>query len=75
MKPIELCALGIRNSSKREALVLDPFLGSGSTLIACEKLDRDCFGMEIDPKYCDVIITRYAQYAGVSEEKIRRTAR
>lgn len=75
MKPVELCTLGIRNSSKKGDLVLDPFLGSGSTMIACEKIDRACFGMELDPKYCDVIIKRYADFAGVSEEKIRRTAR
>ena len=75
MKPVELCILGIRNSSKKGALVLDPFLGSGSTMIACEKIDRVCVGMELDPKYCDVIIKRYADFAGVPEEKIRRTAR
>jgi len=53
--------------------IFDPFLGSGTTLIAAEKLNRICYGMEIDPKYCDVIIKRYADYVGVSEESIRKT--
>ena len=45
-------------------LLLDPFLGSGSTLIACEKTNRKCYGMELDPKYCDVIIQRWQDYTG-----------
>ncbi len=49
---------------KDEALVIDPFLGSGSTLIACEKTNRKCFGMEIDPHYCDIIIERWEKYTG-----------
>jgi len=53
--------------------VLDLFLGSGTTLIAAEKLDRVCYGMEIDPKYCDIIIKRYADYVGVSEDSVRVT--
>jgi len=53
--------------------ILDPFLGSGTTLIAAEKLNRICYGMEIDPKYCDVIIKRYADYVGVEEKAIRKT--
>jgi len=70
-KPIECMARPIRNHSAPE--VYDPFLGSGTTLVAAEKLNRTCFGMEIDPKYCDVIIKRYADYVGVSEENIRKT--
>jgi len=54
-------------------VVLDPFLGSGTTLIAAEKTGRICYGMEIDPKYCDVIIKRYADYVGISEDLIRKT--
>jgi DNA modification methylase len=54
-------------------LVLDPFLGSGTTLIAAEKLNRTCYGMEIDPKYCDVIIKRYCDYAHVDEASVRAT--
>jgi hypothetical protein len=53
--------------------VLDPFLGSGTTLIAAEKLNRTCYGMEIDPKYCDVIIKRYCDYAHVDEASVRAT--
>jgi site-specific DNA-methyltransferase (adenine-specific) len=53
--------------------VCDPFLGSGTTLIAAEKTGRICYGMEIDPKYCDVIIKRYADYADTSEDSIRAT--
>jgi DNA modification methylase len=73
MKPVELCARGIVNSSRPGQIVLDPFLGSGSTLIASEVSDRVCYGMEIDPKYCDVIIKRYAVYIGTSEKGIRAT--
>jgi DNA modification methylase len=62
MKPIVLVARFIWNSSKPEDIVLDTFLGSGSTLIACEQTDRTCYGMELDPKYVDVIRKRYAKY-------------
>lgn len=59
MKPLELISYQIKNSSKRGWSVLDMFGGSGSTLIAAENLDRKCFIMELDPKYCDVIINRW----------------
>jgi DNA modification methylase len=64
MKPVELVERAIRNSSKPGALVLDPFAGSGTTLIACHKSDRRAAVMELDPKYCDVIIRRWQQFAG-----------
>jgi len=64
MKPVELCSGGIINSSGNNNIVLDLFLGSGSTLIACEKTNRICYGMELDPKYVDVIIKRYEDYTG-----------
>ena len=64
MKPVELCMYGIKNSSKTKNKVLDPFLGSGSTLIACEKTGRKCYGMEIDPHYCDVAVKRWEDYTG-----------
>jgi len=54
----------ILNSSKGEDIILDLFLGSGSTLIACEKTNRICYGMEIDPAYCDVIINRWETLTG-----------
>jgi len=59
MKPVALAAQAIRNSSKRGGTVLDTFAGSGSTILACEQLNRRCFAMEIDPRYCDVIRKRY----------------
>ena len=57
----------IKNSSKRDDIVLDAFLGSGSTLIAAEGLERSCYGMEIDPRYCDVIVKRYINFVGVDK--------
>lgn len=68
MKPIELISKAINNSSKQDDIILDLFLGSGSTLIACEQTNRVCYGMEIDPKYCDVIRKRYAKFIGKEEE-------
>lgn len=62
MKPIALVEKAISNSSKTGNLVLDLFGGSGSTLIACEKTGRNCRMMELDPKYCDVIVQRYVDY-------------
>jgi len=72
-KPVPLAERAMCNSSKAGDSVLDLFLGSGTTLIAAEKTGRVCYGMEIDPKYCDVIIKRYADYVGVSEDGIRKT--
>ncbi len=68
MKPVELCAYAVRNSSVEDNIVLDLFGGSGSTLIACEQLQRTCYMMEIDPKYCDVIRKRYWKLVNDSEE-------
>ena len=67
MKPIELCEIPIINSSIKGNIIMDLFLGSGSTLIACEKTSRRCFGMEIDPHYCTVICQRYIDYVGTDE--------
>ena len=67
-KPIELCARGIKSSCPENGLTIDFFLGSGSTLIACEQTNRTCYGMEIDPKYCDVIRKRYARFIGKEDE-------
>lgn len=64
MKPIKLIARLIRNSSKQEEIVLDLFGGSGSTLIACEQLNRQCRMMEYDPRYADVIVDRWEQFTG-----------
>ena len=58
-KPLELCARGINNSSKRGEIILDLFTGGGSTLISAEKEGRICYGMELDPIYVDIIINRW----------------
>lgn len=68
MKPIALLAYPIMNSSMTNALVLDPFGGSGSTLIACEQSERTCYTVELDEKYCDVIVKRYIEQAGSAED-------
>lgn len=64
MKPINLLSFQIKNSSKKEEIVLDLFGGSGSTLISCEQLNRKCYMMEYDPKYVDVIIDRWETLTG-----------
>ena len=69
-KPVELSARAIRNSSKPNEFIVDLFGGSGSTLIACEQLNRKCYMMELDPKYVDVIIKRWEEYTGKKAVKI-----
>jgi DNA modification methylase len=64
MKPVELVERAVRNSSKTRDLVLDPFGGSGSTLIACEKSGRRARLIELDPKYVDVIVKRWEAFSG-----------
>jgi DNA modification methylase len=64
MKPVELVERAVRNSSKSRDTVLDPFGGSGSTLIACEKAGRHARLIELEPKYCDVIVRRFQEFAG-----------
>jgi DNA modification methylase len=66
-KPVAVPVRAILNSSKMDDSVLDLFLGSGSTLIAAQKTGRICFGMELDPKYVDVIVQRYVDYTGNTE--------
>lgn len=68
MKPIELIANAIENSSESNDKILDLFGGSGSTLIACEQLGRKCYMMELDPKYCDVIRKRYWKFTHDGDE-------
>ena len=67
MKPISLLAYPIMNSSMSNTLVLDPFGGSGSTLIACEQTDRSCYTIELDEKFCDVIVKRYIEQVGSAD--------
>ena len=67
IKPIALMAYPIKNSTMTNCIVLDPFLGSGSTLIACQETGRICYGVELDEKFCDVIVKRYIEQAGSSD--------
>ena len=67
MKPVALVAYPILNSSLSNCIVLDPFGGSGSTLIACEQTDRICYTIELDEKYCDVIVKRYIEQVGSAD--------
>ena len=69
MKPVALVTEAIINSSRTDEIVLDTFLGSGSTLIAAEKTGRTCYGTELDPKYCDTIVARWEEYTGAKAEK------
>ena len=64
MKPVNLMSYPIKNSTMTNGIVLDPFLGSGSTLIACCETDRVCRGIELDPKFVDCIVKRYIEWAG-----------
>lgn len=68
MKPVALIGNAINNSSKMEDNIIDLFGGSGSTLIACQKLNRKCFMMELDEHYCDVIVKRWEDYTGKKAE-------
>ena len=68
-KPVELLEKPIKHASKQDDIVLDLFLGSGSTIIAAQKTGRICYGMELDPKYVDVIVQRYVDYTGNTEIK------
>ncbi|MEY8304858.1 site-specific DNA-methyltransferase [Anaerosalibacter bizertensis] len=68
MKPVPLVAYPIQNSSMSNCIVLEPFAGSGSTLIACEQLGRICYAIELDEKYADVIVKRYIEYVDSYEE-------
>ena len=70
MKPVPLIAYPVLNSSLPNCIVLDPFGGSGSTLIACEQTDRTCYTVELDEKFCDVIVKRYHQ--NFPEKEIKR---
>ena len=64
MKPVALLSYLMGNSTAPQGLAYDPFLGSGTTLIAAEQLGRTCYGMEISPAYCDVIVKRWETLTG-----------
>ena len=73
-KPIKLAEWFLKRYSKDGHIIVDLFGGSGSTLIACEQLDRTCYMMELDPKYCDVILQRYINLKGTNEDVYRLNA-
>jgi len=75
MKPVQLMAYPIQNSSMRGTLVLDPFLGSGSTLIAADQTGRICYGIELDEKFVDVIVKRYMEATEKTDVKLIREGR
>lgn len=70
MKPLELVARAIKNSSKKDDVILDLFGGSGSTMLAAEQTERVNYSMELDPRYVDVIINRWEEYTGEKAELI-----
>jgi site-specific DNA-methyltransferase (adenine-specific) len=72
-KPVELVARHVGNSSQADDIVLEPFAGSGTTLIACERLRRRCRAMELEPAYCDVIVTRWEKVTGLKATRPRPT--
>ena len=69
-KPVELCERAIRHATRPNGTVLDIFGGSGTTLIAAEQTNRTCYMMELDPKYCDVIVTRWENLTGLKAELV-----
>ena len=69
-KPVELMGIAIEKSSDHGQLVTDFFLGSGSTLIAAEQLGRRCYGIEISPAYCDVIVERWENLTGGKAKRV-----
>ena len=70
MKPVDLLEYQIRNSSRRDEIVFDSFLGSGSTLIACEVAVRRCLGLELDERYASAIVTRWEELTGRSANRL-----
>ena len=70
MKPVDLLSTLIQDGSEKDMIVFDPFLGSGSTLMACEQTGRICYGIELEPIYIDVIIKRWENYTGKTAKKI-----
>tara|TARA_Y100000004_G_scaffold196968_1_gene269015 strand:- start:373 stop:1554 length:1182 start_codon:yes stop_codon:yes gene_type:complete len=69
-KPVEMLEKLLKDGSRENNIIYDCFLGSGSTLIACEKLNRSCYGFELNPIYCDVIIERWENFTGKKAKKI-----
>lgn len=70
MKPLPLIERALENSSRHGDVVLDLFLGSGSTLIACERTGRTCYGLEIDPHYAAIVLARWESFSGERAQKV-----
>ena len=70
-KPVECMARPVRNHGARGDDVYDPFLGSGTTVIGCERLGRRCYGMELSPGYCDVVVKRWENFTGKKARRVR----
>jgi DNA modification methylase len=70
MKPLALVERAIENSSQAGDRVLDLFLGSGTSVIAAERTGRICFGTELDPHYCRIVIARWEAFSGLKAEKL-----
>jgi DNA modification methylase len=70
MKPLALVERAVENSSRAGDLVLDLFLGSGTSVIAAERTGRICYGMELDPHYCRIVIARWEAFTGLNAEKL-----
>lgn len=69
-KPVALVTAMLANSTETGGTTYDPFLGSGTTLIAAEQLGRRCYGLEIEPRYCDVIVRRWEAFTGNTAERV-----
>jgi DNA modification methylase len=69
-KPVEMWEYGITNHTKKGDVLFEPFCGSGTTVIACDKTGRICYGMELDPIYVDVIIQRWEDFTGKKAQKL-----
>lgn len=74
-KPVALFSRALRNSTIRGERVWDGFIGSGTSIIACEQLGRKCYGLELEPKYCDVAVKRWENYTGRKAELVRESSR
>ena len=74
-KPVDVIRIAVENSSDRDENVLDLFGGSGSTMVACEQIDRNSFTMEMEPKYCDVIVRRYIRATGKTDVRLIRNGK
>ena len=72
MKPIDLFVKMLENSTRKGDKIVDPFLGSGTTLLAAEQLGRACYGIEFSPNYCDVIVRRWEEMTGKKAQRTRK---